>query len=106
VLEAIASAAPARLSRALSVLHLRLAETRPNDLGCALEPLHTFIVELLSAVAAAGQLREDVGLDTQAALLQELLLASTHSRVLAGSSATSVDDLWAFCSAAVLRRED
>jgi AcrR family transcriptional regulator len=106
VLEAISSATPARLSRALSVLHLRLTETRPNDLGHALEPLHALIVELLSAVAKAGQLREDVGLDTQAALLQELLLASTHSRVLAGGSVTSVDDLWAFCSAAVLRRED
>jgi AcrR family transcriptional regulator len=106
VLEAISSATPARLSRALSVLHLRLTETRPNDVGYALEPLHALIVELLSAVAKAGQLREDVGLDTQAALLQELLLASTHSRVLAGGSATSVEDLWAFCSAAVLRRED
>jgi AcrR family transcriptional regulator len=106
VLEAISSATPARLSRALSVLHLRLTETRPNDVGYALEPLHDLIVELLSAVAQAGQLREDVGLDTQAALLQELLLASTHSRVLAGGSATSVDDLWAFCSAAILRRED
>lgn len=106
VLEAIAGATPARLSRALSVLHLRLAETRPNDLGYALEPLHAFIVELLAAVAKADQLREDVGLETQAALLQELLLASTHSRVLSGGNATSVDDFWAFCSAAILRRED
>jgi hypothetical protein len=97
---------PARLARGLSVLHLRLAETRPNDLAIALEPLHAFIVELLTAVAKAGRLREDLGLHTQAALLQELLLASTHSRVLSGGSQTSVDDLWAFCSAALLRRED
>jgi len=97
---------PARLARGLSVLHLRLAETRPNDLTYALEPLHAFIVDLLTAVSDAGLLREDVGLTTQAALLQELLLASTHSRVLAGGSKASVDDLWAFCSAAVLRRED
>jgi AcrR family transcriptional regulator len=97
---------PARLARGLSVLHLRLAETRPNDLASALEPLHTFIVELLTAVANSGRLREDLGLHTQAALLQELLLASTHSRVLTGGSQTSVDDLWAFCSAAILRRED
>ncbi|MDT5408445.1 MAG: hypothetical protein QOG14_665 [Mycobacterium sp.] len=97
---------PARLARGLSVLHLRLAETRPKDLAYALEPQHAFIVELLTEVAKAGRLREDVGLHTQAALLQELLLASTHSRVLAGGSQTSVDDLWAFCSAAVLRRED
>jgi AcrR family transcriptional regulator len=97
---------PARLARGLSVLHLRLAETRPNDLTYALEPLHAFIVDLLTAVSDAGLLREDVGLTTQAALLQELLLASTHSRVLAGGSKASVEDLWAFCSAAVLRRED
>lgn len=97
---------PARLARGLSVLHLRLAETRPKDLSYALEPLHSFIVELLTAVANAGRLREDLGLNTQAALLQELLLASTHSRVLSGGSQTSVDDLWAFCSAATLRRED
>jgi hypothetical protein len=97
---------PARLARGLSVLHLRLAETRPIDLASAVEPLHAFIVELLTGVAKAGRLREDLGLHTQAALLQELLLASTHSRVLTGGSQTSVDDLWAFCSAAILRRED
>jgi AcrR family transcriptional regulator len=96
---------PAPLARGLSVLHLRLGETRSKDLALALEPLHEFIVELLGAVAKAGRLRDDLGLDTLAALLQELLLASTHSRVLSGGSRTSVDDLWAFCSAAVLRRE-
>jgi AcrR family transcriptional regulator len=108
LLEALSeiTAMPARLARGLSVLHLRLAETRPKDLASALEPQRAFIVELLTGVADAGRLREDVGLHTQAALLQELLLASTHSRVLAGNSQTSVDDLWAFCSAAVLRRED
>jgi AcrR family transcriptional regulator len=97
---------PARLARGLSVLHLRLGETRPNDLAGAVQPLHDFIVELLTAVADSGRLREDLALHTQAALLQELLLASTHSRVLSGGSQTSVDDLWAFCSAAMLRRED
>ena len=48
---------PARLARGLSVLHLRLAETRPNDLAGAVEPLHAFIVELLTGVAKAGRPR-------------------------------------------------
>jgi AcrR family transcriptional regulator len=100
------TAMPERLSRGLSVLHLRLTESRPNDLAHALEPLHTLIVELLTEVANAGLLREDVGLPTQAALLQELLLATSHSAVLAGGSKTSFGDLWAFCSAAILRRVD
>jgi AcrR family transcriptional regulator len=99
------TAMPAPLTRGLSVLHLRLAETRPIDLAYALEPLHELIVELLTGVEKAGLLREDVGLATQAALLQELLVASVHSAVLAGGrQATSVDDMWAFCSAAILRR--
>jgi hypothetical protein len=84
-------------------LHLRLAESRPNDLAYALEPLHSFIVELLGEVADAGLLRDDVPLASQAALLQELLLATAHSTVLSGGRSTSVDYLWAFCSAAILR---
>ncbi|WP_245717768.1 TetR/AcrR family transcriptional regulator [Nocardia miyunensis] len=95
--------APGKLSRALSTIHLRLAEARPDDLKKALEPLRSFIVELLNGVAEAGRLRSDLDLDTQAALLQELLLATTHSTVLGGGSATSAEDLWAFCSAAILR---
>ena len=41
LLEALSeiTAMPARLARGLSVLHLRLAETRPKDLAYALEPL-------------------------------------------------------------------
>jgi hypothetical protein len=97
---------PPRLARGLSVLHLRLTESRPKDLTRALEPLHSLIVELLKDVADAGLLREDVPLATQAALLQELLLATSHSAVLAGGRSTSIDDLWAFCSAAILRSAD
>jgi AcrR family transcriptional regulator len=105
LLEALSeiTAMPARLARGLSVLHLRLTESRPKDLTYALEPLHSLIVELLTAVADTGLLREDVPLATQAALLQELLLATSHSAVLAGGRSTSVEDLWAFCSAAILR---
>jgi AcrR family transcriptional regulator len=97
------TAMPARLARGLSVLHLRLTESRPNDLAYALEPLHSYIVELLEGVADAGLLRDDVPLATQAALLQELLLATLHSAVLSGGRWASVDHLWAFCSAAILR---
>ena len=80
--------------------------SNPNDLAFALEPLHALLVELLTGVADAGLLREDVGLATQAALLQELLLATSHSAVLAGGRQTRFDDMWAFCSAAILRPGD
>ncbi|MDT5176668.1 MAG: hypothetical protein QOJ95_866, partial [Mycobacterium sp.] len=108
LLEAISeiTAMPPRLARGLSVLHLRLTESRPNDLAHAVEPLHSLIVERLTEVADAGLLRDDVPLTTQAALLQELLLATSHTAVLSGGRSTTVDDLWAFCSAAILRRAD
>jgi AcrR family transcriptional regulator len=94
---------PAPLARALSLFHLRLAQNRPQDLIRALDPLHSFLVELLTGVAAAGRLRDDVDLPTLAGMLQELLLADAHTAVLAGVRRTSVDALWAFCSAAILR---
>jgi len=94
---------PARLTRALSLLHLRLAQSRPQDLIHALEPLHEFIVELLEGVAAVGRLRDDVGISALAAMLQELMLADAHSSVLAGTRTRAPGDLWAFCSAAILR---
>jgi AcrR family transcriptional regulator len=97
---------PAPLARALSVFHLRLTETRPHDLAHALEPLHQFIVELLTEVAAACRLRDDLDLSTLAAMLQEVLLTNAHSMVLAGSTQASAEDLWAFCSAAILRKDE
>lgn len=92
------------IPRALTVFHLRLAETRPHDLVNALGPLHELITELLTDIAAVGRLRDDLDVRTQAALLQEMLLASLHSVVFTGSYHASTDDLWAFCSAAILKR--
>jgi AcrR family transcriptional regulator len=97
------TAVPNPIARALSVFHLRLAETRPHDLAHAMEPLRSFIIELLVGVDDAGLLRDDLDLATQASLLQELLLTSAHSAVLAGIRQVSTEDLWAFCSAAILR---
>jgi AcrR family transcriptional regulator len=94
---------PNAISRALSVFHLRLAETRPRDLAHALEPLRSLIVALLTGVHEVGLLRDDLNLTTQAGLLQELLLANAHSAVLGGVRQASSEDLWAFCSAAILR---
>ena len=104
-LEAMAEiySTPAHLTRALSLFHLRLVQSRPQDLTHALEPLHGFIVELLEGVAAAGQLRDDVEISALAAMLQELLLADAHSAAIAGVRTRTKDDLWAFCSGAILR---
>lgn len=106
LLEAMAEFAslPGSIPRTLAVFHLRLAESRPDDLAHALGPLHQLITEQLSEVAAAGLLRDDLDLATLAGLLQEMLLASVHSVLFTGGRGTSTDDLWAFCSAAILSR--
>jgi AcrR family transcriptional regulator len=105
LLEALAEFASmsSSIPRALAVFHLRLAETHPEDLAHALDPLRGFIVELLAAVAADGLLRDDLEVATLAGLLQEMLVASMHSVVFTGGPRRSTDDLWAFCSAGILR---
>jgi AcrR family transcriptional regulator len=93
---------PHPLTRALSLFHLRLAQNRPADLNHALNPLRGFLVELLNGVAAVGRLRADLEPATLAEMTQELLITDAHTTVLVGARRTSVDDLWAFCSAAIL----
>jgi len=97
---------PAHLARSLSLFHLRLAQNRPQDLIHALDPLHKYIGELLDGVAAVGQLREDIEVPALAAMLQELLLADAHSTVLSAARTRTLDDLWRFCSSAILRPGD
>jgi AcrR family transcriptional regulator len=96
---------PAPLARALSVFHLRLAETRPQDLAQALAPFGQLVTDLLTGVAEAGLLREDVDLPVLSALVQQMLLASAHNAVLAGNRLVSASDMWAFCSAGILRSD-
>jgi AcrR family transcriptional regulator len=97
---------PASLARALTAFHLRLVESRPRDLDQALAPFSRLVTDLLAGVAQAGLLREDLDLDVMSALVQELLLTSAHNVVLGGSRVVSAADLWAFCSAAIMRRSD
>ena len=97
---------PAPLARALTVFHQRLAESRPQDLAEALAPFSQLVTDLLAGIAQAGLLREDLNLRVMSALVQELLLASAHSVVLAGDRLVSAADMWAFCSAAIVRRSE
>jgi AcrR family transcriptional regulator len=93
---------PHPLARALSLFHLRLAQNRPEDLTHALSPLRNFLAELLNGVAAAGLLRADLEPSTLAVMTQQLLITDAYTTVLAGARRTSMEDLWAFCSAAIL----
>ena len=89
--------------RALSIFHLRLAENRPQDLVLALNPLRGFVLELLGEVEAAGRLRRDLDIEVMAELLLELMLTNAHTSILSGIHRVGPEEIWAFCSAAVLR---
>ena len=91
-----------QVARGMSGFYYRLAESRPQDLTHALEPLSGFLAELLAAIDEKGLLRTDISLPTVAGLLQDMLLASAHSMVFGSAAGATTEELWAFCSAAVL----
>lgn len=89
------------LSRALTLVHLRLAADRPELVASALEPQLRLAEELLAAGARTGQVRRDVEPRQLAAILTETLVAMGHSGVLRttlhGGAPFGAEQLWAFC---------
>lgn len=71
----------ARRSAALSREHLRLADSRPDDLQSALSPLLDLIAEQVSLGIRAGQLR-DCDANLQARLIYNLVATTVHTELL------------------------
>ncbi len=97
-----------RRSAALCREHMRLAESRPNDLRIALRPLITLLSEQLSAGVASGQVRNTVP-ERLAILVYNLVSTTVHAEVLAYEAgelermdrAQLAEDIWEFCRRAV-----
>lgn len=97
-----------RRAAALSREHLRLAQSRPQELQAALRPLIELITQQLAAGMAAGVVRED---DPQrmAMLLYNLVSTTVHSELLAHENAPAdhagkvelANDVWEFCRRAI-----
>lgn len=97
-----------RRGAALSREHLRLAESRPQDLQIALRPLIALIAQELAAGMTAGVVRKD---DPQrlAVLVYNVVSTTVHSELLASenlvpdqaSTARLADDIWEFCRRAI-----
>lgn len=97
-----------RIAAALSREHLRLAESRPDELHHALQPLMAVFVDQLSEGMAAGQVRQDdparLGL-----FIYNLLATTIHTELITqeaiGPAAERRDrlaeELWEFCRRAV-----
>jgi AcrR family transcriptional regulator len=107
-LEEVESEHSNRRGAAMSREHLRLAESRPDDLQAALSPLITLIAQQLSDGMKVGVVRHD---DPQrlAALVYNLVSTTVHSELLAERAAHRdrarrvqlATDIWEFCRRAI-----
>jgi AcrR family transcriptional regulator len=88
------------INRALSVFHLQLAESRPEDYARVLTPLRDLFIELIERGVADGTVRTDVDPETLAVILLQTLVGAAHMHALgAQPSGTPIDSerLWDFC---------
>jgi AcrR family transcriptional regulator len=107
-LEGVGSEQSNRRGAAMSREHLRLAESRPDDLLAALSPLITLIAQQLSDGMKVGVVRHN---DCQrlAALIYNLVSTTVHSELLAEKTAHRdrarrvqlAADIWEFCRRAI-----
>lgn len=97
-----------RRGAALSREHLRLAESRPDDLQAALRPLINLLAEQLSDGMKAGVVREFAP-QRLAALVYNLVSTTVHTELLAeelagpdrARRALLAQDIWEFCRRAI-----
>lgn len=92
--------------------HLRLAESRPDDLQAALHPLITLIAEQLSSGMDMGLVR-DATPQRLAALVYNLVSTTVHTELLAQEGSRPnrarqtqlATDIWEFCRRAIAAPE-
>jgi AcrR family transcriptional regulator len=97
-----------RRGAALSREHLRLADTRPEELQAALKPLISLIAEQLSAAMAAGQVRAYAP-HRLALLVYNVVSTTVHTELITQEGARPdrarrvqlADEIWEFCRRAI-----
>lgn len=94
-----------RRGAAMSREHLRLAESRPDELQVALQPLISLIAEQLSDGMAAGVVREGDA-RRMASLVYNLVSTTVHTELLSTEAARAnreqlASEIWEFCRRAV-----
>lgn len=95
-------------SAALCREHLRLAESRPNDLQAALAPLLDLLAHTLADGMDTGEVRR-ASPEKLATLVYNLVATTVHSQLLAaeqggkdmGSDADMAREIWEFCRRAI-----
>jgi AcrR family transcriptional regulator len=97
-----------RRGAAMSREHLRLADSRPQELQAALSPLITLIARQLSRGMEAGSVRRCAA-ERLATLVYNLVATTVHTELLAHETAPPdrarrvqlAKDIWEFCRGAI-----
>lgn len=98
-----------RLGAAMAREHMRLGETRPDELQAALRPLLDLIAAQVREGIRTGQLRE-ADPELQARLVYNLVATTAHTELIAGDGGGSdrerrrqlAESLWEFCRRALI----
>ncbi len=91
-------------SRGLVLFHWHLADTRTEEFAATLRPQVELLIEILTAGVETGVFRTDIPVPALASLVNHTVLSLLEMRVLGVQvvdTKVRVDDLVAFCTAAV-----
>ncbi len=87
------------MSRALTLYHLQLAESRPDDFAAVLGPQRDLILEIVQGGVAAGEFRQDIEPQQLTLIVMQTLVAAAHMHALGAyltGEPLSPDELWRF----------
>ncbi len=87
------------MSRALTLYHLQLAESRPDDFAAVLGPQRDLVLEIVQGGVAAGEFRQDIEPQQLTLIVMQTLVAAAHMHALGAyltGEPLSPDELWRF----------
>lgn len=104
-LDSVAGKVEGRRGAAMSREHLRLAESSPDELQLALEPLLSLLSDELAKGMIKGSIRQDDS-RRMARFIYNLVSTTVHTELLASEALRSdreklADDIWVFCRGAI-----
>lgn len=88
------------INRGLTYYNDHLLETRPKEFATVLSPLHRLLCDILRRGIAEGAFRDDLDVDTDAAILMQTVLGTLRLRDLGtelNGAPIEADHVHAFC---------
>lgn len=90
------------MSRALTLYHLQLAESRPDAFAAVLAPQKDLILDIIEGGVAAGEFRQDVDPQQLTLIVMQTIVAAAHMHALGAyltGEPLAPEELWRFIGA-------